>query len=92
MWITLSMTLTFERRKEGRKPLQLIMKRDFTKYDLLQQVIIRKCIKFRHEMGYTQAQVASELGYSQTNISEFESGRSSSFRVLLWYLGKGLKL
>ena len=40
----------------------------------------------------TQSEVANELGYTRTNISEFENGRNRNFGIFLWYIGKGLPL
>ena len=36
----------------------------------------RKCANFRRLIGYSQQQVADELGYSRTNISMFENGKN----------------
>lgn len=52
----------------------------------------RKCAKFRRSIGYSQQQVADELGYSRTNISMFENGRNYNMVILLWYLKRGLEL
>lgn len=52
----------------------------------------RKCANFRRLIGYSQQQVADELGYSRTNISMFENGRNYNMVILLWYLKRGLEL
>lgn len=52
----------------------------------------RKCANFRRSIGYSQKQVADELGYSRTNISMFENGKNYNMTILLWYLKRGLEL
>ena len=52
----------------------------------------RKCANFRRLIGYSQQQVADELGYSRTNISMFENGKNYNMNILLWYLKRGLEL
>ena len=52
----------------------------------------RKCANFRRSIGYSQKQVADELGYSRTNISMFENGKNYNMIILLWYLKRGLEL
>lgn len=55
--------------------------------------IIKLCKEYRiNILGMTQADVANELGYTRTNISEFENGRNRNFAIFLWYIGKGLPL
>lgn len=52
----------------------------------------RKCANFRRSIGYSQKQVADELGYSRANISMFENGKNYNMMILLWYLKRGLEL
>ena len=52
----------------------------------------RKCANFRRSIGYSQKQVAKELGYTRTNISMFENGKNYNMTILLWYLKRGLEL
>lgn len=52
----------------------------------------RKCANFRRSIGYSQKQVADELGYSRTNISMFENGKNYNMVILFWYLKRGLEL
>jgi transcriptional regulator with XRE-family HTH domain len=52
----------------------------------------KKCANFRRLIGYSQQQVADELGYSRTNISMFENGKNYNMAILLWYVKRGLKL
>lgn len=52
----------------------------------------RKCANFRRSIGYTQQQVANELGYTKSNISMFENGKNYNMTILLWYLKRGLEL
>lgn len=55
--------------------------------------IIKLCKNYRMtELKMTQADVANELGYTRTNISEFENGRNRNFAIFLWYIKKGLPL
>ena len=52
----------------------------------------KKCANFRRLIGYSQQQVANELGYSRTNISMFENGKNYNMIILFWYLKRGLEL
>lgn len=52
----------------------------------------RKCANFRRSIGYTQQQVANELGFTRSNISMFENGKNYNMIILLWYLKRGLEL
>ncbi len=52
----------------------------------------KKCANFRRLIGYSQQQVANELGYSRTNISMFENDKNYNMTILLWYLKRGLEL
>ena len=55
--------------------------------------IIKLCKEYRmNVLGMTQADIANELGYTRTNISEFENGRNRNFAIFLWYIGNGLPL
>lgn len=51
-----------------------------------------KCKLFRIEQGYTQEQVAVELGYTKENVSAFECGRNNNCRILMWYINRGLNI
>lgn len=55
-------------------------------------MIGRNCKKYREKIGYTQRQVADELGYSVENISAFENGRNSNMHIFSWYLKKGMEI
>lgn len=48
------------------------------------------CKAFRMSLGVTQTDVAKDLGYSLENVSSFENGRNDNYRILLWYMSKGL--
>ena len=50
------------------------------------------CADHRKRIGYTQQQIADELGYSVYNISAFENGRNDSAKILFWYLEHGLEV
>lgn len=52
----------------------------------------KKCANFRRSIGYSQQQVAEELGYTRSNISMFENGKNYNMTILLWYLKRGLEL
>ncbi len=56
------------------------------------ETIGKKCANFRRLIGYSQQQVADELGYSRTNISMFENDKNYNMTILLWYLKRGLEL
>ena len=44
------------------------------------------CNKFRHMLGYTQQEVAFEIGTTRDNIAKFESGQNRNYSILLWYV------
>ena len=46
----------------------------------------RVCAKVRRAKGYTQLQVAFDIGYAPENVSAFECGRNDNLRIFLWYL------
>ena len=48
----------------------------------------KNCAFIRKRLGYTQKQVADELGYSVENISAFENGRNDNGRIYDWYIQK----
>lgn len=48
-----------------------------------------ECKRFRKQLGYTQFDVADDLGFSVVNISAFETGRNDSARILYWYVEHG---
>ena len=58
----------------------------------MEMTIGKKCANFRRSIGYSQKQVADELGYSRTNISMFENGKNYNMTILLWYLKRGLEI
>lgn len=58
----------------------------------MDMTIGKKCANFRRSIGYSQKQVADELGYSRTNISMFENGKNYNMTILLWYLKRGLEI
>lgn len=49
-----------------------------------------RCIEYRKKLGFTQKDVADELGCSMENISAFENARNNSGKIWLWYISKGL--
>ena len=48
------------------------------------------CKQFRERQGYTQADVARQTGYSEQNVSSFETGRTNNMILLLWYIDHGI--
>ena len=48
------------------------------------------CKKFRHMLGYTQQEVAFELGTTRENVAKFESGQNRNYVILLWYALHGM--
>lgn len=48
------------------------------------------CQSYRMEHGYTQADVAKDLGCSIENVSAFENSRNDNFLNFLWYICKGM--
>jgi transcriptional regulator with XRE-family HTH domain len=54
------------------------------------KAIGRSCAKYRREvLGYTQGDVARELGVSVSLVCQFEKGRTDSGKLLWWYLEHG---
>ena len=50
------------------------------------------CKKYRHMLGYTQQEVAYELGTTRDNIAKFESGQNRNYLILLWYVLHDFKI
>lgn len=50
------------------------------------------CRRYRKYIGYTQSEVAAELGFTGKAISGFECGRSYNAIILLWYVYHGIDL
>lgn len=50
------------------------------------------CKKFRHMLGYTQQEVAFELGTTRENVAKFESGQNRNYIILLWYVLHDMKI
>lgn len=50
------------------------------------------CKKFRHMLGYTQQEVAFELGTTRENVAKFESGQNRNYVILLWYVLHDMKI
>ena len=50
----------------------------------------KRCKFYRMRNFVSQADVAKETGYSQCNISKFESGKNDNSLILLWYLNHGM--
>ena len=43
-------------------------------------------------MSFTQADVGEQLGYSDSNICEFEKGRNNNILIFMWYISHGLTM
>lgn len=54
--------------------------------------VAKACKVFRMEQGYTQSEVAEEIGYSVGNVSAFEQGRNDSISIFMWYLDRGFTI
>lgn len=52
--------------------------------------VCRMCKEYRIYIGLTQSDVARDTGYSEQNISSFETGRTNNMILLLWYIDKGI--
>lgn len=53
----------------------------------------QKCADFRRNtLKCTQVDVANSIGVSFNAVSAFETGRSKSGKILMWYLEKGVSL
>lgn len=50
----------------------------------------RMCKEYRTYIGVTQSDVARATGYSEQNISSFETGRTNNMILLLWYIDQGI--
>lgn len=48
-----------------------------------------QCQKYRIERGYTQKDVAADVGMHPSAISRFENGRANTLIIYQWYLDKG---
>lgn len=44
------------------------------------------CQERRWKMGFTQSDIAKEIGCDGRSISQFECGNTTSWRILKWYL------
>lgn len=51
--------------------------------------VYEACAKWRVEHGYTQLDVALDTGYTQPNISLFETGQNNNLSIFLWYVERG---
>ncbi len=60
--------------------------------DLYLKQLGELCKDFRKSKGYTQKQVANELGISPNVISVFERGKTDSAYILFWYIDRGVML
>ena len=50
----------------------------------------RMCKEYREYIGVTQSDVSRATGYSEQNISSFETGRTNNMILLLWYIDNGM--
>ena len=50
----------------------------------------RYCQYARKLAGWTQAQIALEIGCDVRNVSQFENGYTTSWRILSWYIQNDL--
>ena len=61
-----------------------------TRKEKLKITVGNMCKQHREKLGVKQSQVATETGYSEQNISSFETGRTNNMIIFLWYVNKGL--
>lgn len=50
----------------------------------------KRCQHLRKMAGWKQADIASEIGCDIRSISMFETGNTTSFRILSWYIMNGI--
>lgn len=50
----------------------------------------KMCKEYRIRIGCTQLDVSKDTGYSEQNISSFETGRTNNMLIFLWYVDKGI--
>lgn len=50
----------------------------------------KMCKEYRIRIGCTQSDVSRDTGYSEQNISSFETGRTNNMLIFLWYVDKGI--
>ena len=48
------------------------------------------CKQHRERLGEKQSRVAEDTGYSEQNVSSFETGRTNNMILLLWYIDHGV--
>ena len=48
------------------------------------------CKEHRENIGMKQSQVAESVGYSEQNISSFETGRTNNLLIFLYYISIGV--
>ena len=48
------------------------------------------CKQHRERLGEKQCRVAEDTGYSEQNVSSFETGRTNNMILLLWYIDRGV--
>lgn len=59
----------------------------------LTEEIAAACKAYRVEtLKMTQDEVAAEIGYTRTNISEFENGRNRNLSIFMYYVSQGLPM
>lgn len=56
------------------------------------RVLGNKCREHRVFIGYSQKDVAEEIGVVPSIISLFENGQANNAIALSWYVKKGLKI
>lgn len=59
----------------------------------LTKEIAAACKAYRVEtLKMTQDEIAAEIGYTRTNISEFENGRNRNLSIFMYYVSRGLPM
>jgi transcriptional regulator with XRE-family HTH domain len=50
------------------------------------------CKKYRQKLGYTQQEVAFEIGTTRENVAKFEGGQNRNYSILLWYVNYDMNI
>lgn len=62
-------------------------------YQVSLEHIGRVCSGYRKiVLRMTQSEVATQTGYTRSNVSKFERGQCNSIPLLMWYIEKGVPI
>lgn len=51
--------------------------------------LVYRCRDYRKFLGFTQQQVAKDVGVSHQSVSDFERGNNNSAEIFAWYVSQG---